>query len=87
MTSNNVWQVGSSVSGLDGDLIFWKNANGDVFDMSIGHNYGDRGIRNGHHDALGVKLKLPLVKPEVRPAASATQPSKARSAKRIRSPV
>ena len=54
------WQVMTSNAALFGDVLFFKGAFGDAFDVSVGASYEDRGIRKDQHDFFGVALSIPM---------------------------
>ena len=60
-TLSSIWMVAATAKGLGGDLCFVKGCNISVFEVSVGHSYHERGMRNDSHDALGFMLSLPIV--------------------------
>ena len=56
----NTWHIHTSTTAGSGDLLFCKGAHAESFDIPIGANYKDKGIREDVHDAFGVAVTLPV---------------------------
>ena len=54
------WHVHPTAHGSDGNLCLVKGCAARSFEMAVGLNYDNRGMRNDDHDAVGVVLSLPL---------------------------
>ena len=67
---DNVWSVHETLGNKGGDLLYVKGAHANLFELPIGCSYRDCGVRNNHHDAFGVELKV-LVRRELEADTSA----------------
>ena len=67
------WHTVTSSSGLSGDVAFIKGARSKQFEIAVGKNYADPGIREDNHDFFGFILYMPLV--QVTSPSEAPQPT------------
>ena len=58
---DTTWHPQAATAGLGGDVMLISGSDSIVFDIPIGRNYDDRGMRNDNHDAFGVEVQVPLL--------------------------
>ena len=61
-SDNDVWTVMATANGLGGDVCISRGCAIDRFEVAVGRSFRERGMRNDNHDALGLALRLPVVK-------------------------
>ena len=58
---HNHWHTQTSAAALRGDVAFIRGTPSEAFEIEIGRNYPNRGIRQDMHDFFGFKFRIPLV--------------------------
>ena len=51
-----LWEVFPAPAGLRGDNVAVSGGSARVVPIAVGRSYGDRGMRNDAHDAVGVVI-------------------------------
>ena len=73
--ASDIWLVKPTRNGLSGDLCFLRGCVASTFDVQVGASFFERGMRNDHHDALGLILRLPVFSDDSAEECSPTSPA------------